>query len=199
MERVIVVFDSPEDAEKATRAAYQAMSPNERVALTVELQRRYYEAQHDAPRRLQRVLLCLNARDVKYLIVGGHAVSFHGYPRFTHDIDIVLVPEEQNAQRLLSSLADFGFGGIKMEALDFVRPVTVALGRAPYQIDIMTFIKGVDIDAAWTKKVEGNLDGVLVYFISKDDLLENKRAVGRPEDLADVARLLKVAERDSSF
>jgi hypothetical protein len=123
------------------------------------------------------------------LVLGGHAVSFHGYPRFTHDIDLFIAPELRNAQLLLLALDDFGFGGLTLEAAELTVPVTVALGRAPYQIDIMTFIKGVDLDEAWQRREPGELDGVPVAFISKEDLIANKLAVGRPEDLADVSRL----------
>jgi len=134
-------------------------------------------------------LQCLNAREVRYLVVGGHAVSFHGYPRFTHDVDVVIVPEADNAERLLLALRDFGFGSVGLSSNDFTRPVTVALGRAPHQIDLMTYVKGVDVASAWSNRVAGHLDGVEVQFISKDDLIANKRAVGRPTDLADIARL----------
>ena len=134
-------------------------------------------------------LQCLNARKVAYLVLGGHAVSFHGYPRFTHDVDLFIVPRLDNARLLLLALEDFGFAGLTLEAAEFTVPVTVALGRAPYQIDIMTFIKGVDLEEAWRRRAQGELDGVPVAFISKDDLIANKLAVGRPEDLADVSRL----------
>ncbi len=134
-------------------------------------------------------LRCLTARKVRFLIVGGHAVSFHGYPRFTHDVDVVVVPEPGNAEALLAALADFGFGSVSLQVSDFLKPTTVVLGRPPAQIDIMTFIKGVDLDDAWARREVGALDGVEVAFISREDLIANKRAVGRPEDLADIARL----------
>jgi hypothetical protein len=134
-------------------------------------------------------LRCLNARKVAYLVLGGHAVSFHGYPRFTHDIDLFIAPELRNVRLLLLALDDFGFGGLTLEAAELTVPVTVALGRAPYQIDIMTFIKGVDLDEAWQRRERGELDGVPVAFICKQHLIANKLAVGRPEDLADVSRL----------
>src|SRR5216110_447613 len=105
------------------------------------------------PDDFREFLRCLNARDVRYLVVGGHAVSFHGYPRFTHDVDVVVLPELDNAHALLGALHDFGFGSVNLTALDFTRPVTVALGRAPHQIDIMTYIKGVDIGEAWSRRV----------------------------------------------
>lgn len=141
------------------------------------------------PDDFKEFLQCLNARDVRYLVVDGHAVSFHGYPRFTHDVDVVVLPDEQNARALLSALADFGFGDVRLEPSDFTKPTTVVLGRAPDQIDIMTFLKGVDLGAAWARRLAGVIDGVDVPFVSKADLIANKRAVGRPEDLADIARL----------
>lgn len=122
-------------------------------------------------------------------MVGGHGVRLHGNPRFTADIDVVVVPPLENANAVIAALEDFGFGALEISAEELTRPITVALGRAPHQIDVMTFIKGVDIDEAWRDRVEGILDGVEVYFVSKPHLLANKRAVGRPEDLADVARL----------
>lgn len=141
------------------------------------------------PDDFREFLLCLNAHSVRYLVVGGHAVSFHGYPRFTADVDVVVVPEFENAKATFDALEAFGFGGLGLKVEDFLRPTTVALGRAPYQIDIMTYIKGVDVEDAWDRRVPGVLDRVDVFFVSKADLIENKRAVGRPEDLADIERL----------
>ncbi len=126
---------------------------------------------------------------MKYLVVGGHAVSFHGYPRFTHDVDVVVLPDAANVRALLAALADFGFAEVGLDVSDFLKPTTVVLGRAPDQIDIMTFIKGVDVNEAWQRRIPGVLDGTDVAFISRQDLITNKRAVGRPEDLADIARL----------
>ncbi len=141
------------------------------------------------PDDFREFLRCLNARSVEYLVLGGHAVSFHGYPRFTHDIDVFIRPTVDNAARLLGALHDFGFGDVELKAEDFTVPVTVVLGRVPYEIDLMTYVKGVDLDQAWADRVEGIIDTVPVHFISKAHLIENKLAVGRPEDQADVARL----------
>lgn len=201
IERTLAIFDSPEEAEAATRRLYRTMSPNERVSLTVELQRSYYQRRDPAARGERAIhhelpaadfrefLRCLIAREVRFLVVGGHAVSFHGYPRFTHDVDVVVVPDETNAEALLAALSDFGFGSVALQVSDFLKPITVVLGHPPAQVDIMTFIKGVDLADAWARREVGELDGVEVAFISRQDLIANKRAVGRPEDLADIARI----------
>ncbi len=141
------------------------------------------------PDDFREFLQCLNARSVEYLVLGGHAVSFHGYPRFTHDVDLFVRPELANAERLLGALQDFGFGSVDLKAEDFTVAVTVVLGRAPYEIDLMTYVKGVDLEQVWADRVEGILDGVPTSFISKEHLIQNKLAVGRAEDQADVARL----------
>ena len=134
-------------------------------------------------------LRCLNGLEVEYLVLGGHAVSFHGYPRFTHDIDLFIRPTSSNAGLLIAALVEFGFGEVALTAEDFTVPVTVVLGRAPHEIDLMTYIKGVDLEQAWADRVGGVIDTVPVFFLSKPHLIENKLAVGRPEDLGDVARL----------
>jgi predicted nucleotidyltransferase len=141
------------------------------------------------PDDFREFLLCLNARKVRFLVVGGHAVSFHGYPRFTHDVDVVVLPDQENVAALLGALADFGFAEVALQPTDFLKATTVVLGHPPDQIDIMTFIKGVEIADAWERREPGRLDGVDVAFISRQDLIANKLAVGRPEDLADIARL----------
>ena len=141
------------------------------------------------PDDFSEFLRCLSARDVRFLIVGGHAVSFHGYPRFTHDVDVVVIPERTNVEALLAALSDFGFGAVALQVADFLKPTTVVLGRPPAQVDIMTFIKGVDLGEAWARREVGELDGIEVAFISRQDLITNKRAVGRPEDLADISRI----------
>lgn len=143
------------------------------------------------PDDFREFLRSLVDHEVEFMVVGGHAVSHHGYPRFTHDVDVVVEPSLKNAERLLAALEDFGFGGVGLTAAEFTRDTTIVLGRAPHEIDIMTFVKGIELREAWERRSYGSLDGVPVPFIGKADLIANKRAVGRPEDLADVARLTR--------
>lgn len=130
------------------------------------------------------------ANDVRFLIVGGYAVAAHGLPRYTGDLDAWIWVSPENAERVLHSLEAFGFSGLGLTEDDFVKPDSVIqLGDPPYRIDILTSIEGVEFVDAWSHRVIVAIDNLEVPFISRDDLLANKRAAGRPQDIADVARL----------
>lgn len=145
---------------------------------------------------LKEFIGLLSSHGVEYLIVGGHAVAFHGHPRFTGDIDFYIRMTPQNAQRLLAVLADFGFGGVGITERDLLEPKRIVqLGRPPNQIDILTSISGVDFDSAWETRVESTLDDQPVVLIGWNELLRNKKAAGRQKDLADVDKLLAVAKK----
>lgn len=138
----------------------------------------------------------LNSHNVEYLIVGGHAVAFHGYPRFTGDIDVFIRMTAPNAERLLAVLNEFGFGTIGITARELLEPKRVLrLGRPPNQIDILTSISGVDFDAAWDTRVQSIMDNQPVSIIGWTELLQNKRAAARQKDLADVDKLVALAKR----
>ena len=139
---------------------------------------------------LREFIALLNATKVKFLIVGGHAVAFHGRPRFTGDFDFFLERSPENAARVVEAVSEFGFAGMGLKAADFLeKGVVVQLGRPPNRIDLLTSIDGVEFADAWPRRAAGELDGIPVSFISKEDLLANKRAVGRAQDLADAAEL----------
>jgi hypothetical protein len=138
----------------------------------------------------------LNSLKVEYLVVGGHAVAFHGHPRFTGDIDFFIRASPENADRVLRALDAFGFGSLGITASDFTAPGRVIqLGRPPNRIDILTSISGVEFESAWASRAAAELDGHAVNFIGVDELLKNKQASGRPKDLADAAKLRAVAKR----
>ncbi|GAA5480736.1 nucleotidyl transferase AbiEii/AbiGii toxin family protein [Haloferula helveola] len=135
------------------------------------------------------VALCLS-RKVEFLIVGGYALAFHGAPRFTEDIDLMVLVSPENADRLESVLQDFGFGDIGITRSDFLDgDQVIQLGRAPNRIDLLTGISGVSWNEAWRSRVGMDLDGLGVFVIGKKELEKNKQATGRPQDLADLARL----------
>ncbi len=132
----------------------------------------------------------LSSHHVDYVIVGGHAVAYHGYPRFTGDIDVLVRPSTSNAHRVLAALQQFGFGNVGIEIEDLTTPgKVIQLGQPPNRIDIVTRITGVDFDDAWSTKVTAVLDGIPVFILGREVLLKNKRATGRAKDLADVEAL----------
>ena len=143
------------------------------------------------------LLRLLNANAVEYLLIGGHAFGVHAEPRTTKDLDIFIRSDPENARAVFRALAQFGapLGGIS-EA-DFVDGTTFQLGVPPDRIDILQKIDGVTFDEAWTNRVEGHLDGeVPAYVISRDDLIRNKLASGREQDLLDV-KVLRKAEKST--
>lgn len=134
----------------------------------------------------------LLANEVRFLIIGGYALAAHGAPRYTGDLDTWLWIDSDNAHRVLLTLENFGFGSLGITREDLLTPDTeIQLGYPPHRIDLLTGIDGVDFGDAWSRHVEFDINGVRVPFISREDLIANKKAVARPQDLADVAKLEK--------
>ena len=145
---------------------------------------------------LKEFIALLNSRKAEYIVVGGHAVAFHGYPRFTGDIDFFLRATPDNAERVLSVVKDFGFGDLQIGISDLTTPNRVIqLGRPPNRIDLLTSISGVEFDDAWPSRVSTDLDGEQVSFLGLNELIQNKRASNREKDRADVSKLLAIAQR----
>ena len=141
----------------------------------------------------KELLSIFNAQKVKYLIVGGYAVSFHAQPRATKDIDLLIKPDAENARAVYDALGKFGAPLNGLTAEDFiVRDKFFRMGRVPVVVDILPQIKGVDFDHAWQNRVEAVIDpqsGLKASFISRADLIAAKLAAGRPQDIADAAAL----------
>jgi hypothetical protein len=132
----------------------------------------------------------LNAAGVDYVIVGASAMALHGIPRLTGDIDFLVRPNEENAGKIVTVLENFGFRALGVRAEDFMgEDALVQLGYPPYRIDILTGIDGVPLEDALSRRIPVDLDGVPTYILDKDSLIRNKRATGRPQDLADLAIL----------
>lgn len=141
-------------------------------------------------RDLSEFIALLNSASVKYVIVGGYAVAFHGFPRDTGDIDFFVEASLENANRLSRVVRNFGFTDPKLTPEFFMGSnEVVQFGREPFRIDLITAISGVGFEEAWETSVTGSLGGQPVKFISKDLLLRNKRASARSLDLADVDHL----------
>ena len=139
---------------------------------------------------LREFLELLNARDVDYLIVGAHSLAFHSRPRYTGDLDVLIRPSKSNAALLIALLNEFGFGESKFSPSDFSEgDQIIQLGRAPNRIDVLTSLTGVSTDDAFSGKVAAKIDGIPVFVLGRQHLIQNKRAVGRPQDLADLNEL----------
>ena len=145
---------------------------------------------------LKEFIELLNSHSVEYLLVGGHAVAFHGHPRYTGDIDFFIRRSEANVQRLIAVLSAFGFGSLGITDRDLLEPKQILqLGQPPNRIEILNSISGVDFDVAWESRIQASMDDQAVFIIGWNELLQNKKAAGRPKDLADLAKLLAVAKR----
>lgn len=143
-------------------------------------------------RDFRELLELLNEQKVKYVIVGGYAVAFHGAPRYTGDIDILVKPDRQNAARIIKALTDFGFASLKLKETDFEEPdITIQFGVAPVRVDIITSISGVTWQKAFQGRKKGKYGDVPVAYLGRKQLMENKKATGRPKDFADIEALKK--------
>lgn len=133
-----------------------------------------------------------NDNDVQYLVIGGYAVAVHGSPRYTRDIDVWVERSEGNSERILQTLTDFGFGSLQISADTFQqRDQIVQLGYPPLRIDLLTDVTGLDFGPCYERRCIQTFSDVSVPFISVADLITNKKATGRAQDLADVEKLEK--------
>jgi hypothetical protein len=132
----------------------------------------------------------LIAHGVEFVVIGAYALAFHGAPRFTGDLDILVRPALENANRLLAALEAFGFPATDLapDAIVDGRRM-LQMGVPPVQIHVMSAISGIAWDEAWSDRVEGPLGSHRVHFLGRETYLRNKRAAGRPKDLADIDAL----------
>jgi hypothetical protein len=138
----------------------------------------------------REMLKCLADERVKFLVVGAYALAVHGYPRATKDIDFFVWATPENATSLIRALARFGAPLRNLSAADFASEGAVyQIGTGPHRIDIITRIDGVKFEDAYPRRLTVQREGVELPVISRDDLIANKRASGRAQDLADVERL----------
>ena len=132
----------------------------------------------------------LNANSVKYLVVGGYAVAFHGHPRYTKDLDVWIELSQDNANKIVDALTEFGFGSLDLKPKDFLeRDHIIQLGHPPNRIDICTTLKELKFEDCYKTRVEVEIQGLHIDFIDIENLKKNKRATGRPQDLADAENL----------
>jgi len=138
----------------------------------------------------KELLRLFNDHSVEYLVVGGYALSAHGHPRYTGDIDLWIGADLGNSRRVMTALRDFGFGALGLKEEDFQRPQQVIqLGYPPARIDLMTDIDGVAFAECWPRRVEISMGDLKIPVLSREDLMTNKAATGRLQDLADLEKL----------
>jgi hypothetical protein len=132
----------------------------------------------------------LNSNKVKYLVLGGYAIAFHGHPRYTKDLDIWLELSEDNAENVMKALDDFGFGSLDLAKEDFLhKGMVVQLGYPPNRIDLINSPDGVEFSECFSSKVVIEIDGLKISIIDLENLKKNKKASGRLQDLADLEKL----------
>ena len=143
------------------------------------------------PPDFREFLECLNAAGVEYLLIGGHAVAFHGYPRVTSDMDVWINGTTENAEKVLAAVRSFfGADMAGLTAAQLLDPEMVThFGARPHLIEVLNRISGGDFSKAWPRRIATDYDGVPVQMIGLGDLKQNKLASGRPKDIADLSQL----------
>jgi hypothetical protein len=138
-------------------------------------------------------LKLLNKKKVEYVIVGGYAVAFYGHVRMTKDLDVLFRNAPQNIQKLISVLSQFGFSADSLDEVAFSEQgKIIRMGVSPVMIELINTISGVSFEAAWKNRVRGPYGRIQVNYLSQQNLLKNKKASGRPQDIADVEALKKI-------
>lgn len=137
-------------------------------------------------------LQLLNEHQAEYIVVGGQAVIYYGYIRFTGDLDVWINNTETNAQKVITVLTEFGFESLGLSKKDFMKnDAIIQLGYEPDRIDIMTSVAGLDFATSYKRAVKTEYDGEKIFLISIEDLKVNKKAAGRLQDLTDLEKLKK--------
>lgn len=144
----------------------------------------------------EELLRLFNKHKIRYCIVGAFAVAFYAIPRYTKDMDILVEPSRENANKILNALNKFGFESLKLSVDDFSHEgKIIQLGYEPVRVDIITTIKGCAFDEVWKNKKKGRYGKEKVYFIGLDELIKNKEAAKRKQDEVDLKILLCIKNR----
>ncbi|HEU4562907.1 MAG TPA: hypothetical protein VFS20_34065 [Longimicrobium sp.] len=144
----------------------------------------------ELPKDFKEFLSLLRSHGVRYLLIGGYAVGYHGYPRATGDLDIWVAMEPENAGRIVDALREFGFDTPQLAPGLFLQDQRIVrMGNVPLRIEITTTISGVSFEECYEARIETVLDGVEVTLIDLAHLKANKRASGRHKDLMDLEQL----------
>ncbi len=142
------------------------------------------------PKDFKEFLSLLHAQGVEYLLIGGYAVGYYGYPRATNDIDIWVAMHPDNAERMVSVMREFGFSTPDLSTNLFLQDQNIVrMGRPPMRIEVITAISGVSFDECYAERVVDTIDNIEVNLISLKHLKINKKASGRYKDLDDLEHL----------
>jgi len=141
------------------------------------------------PRDFREFIELLNRNTVRYIIIGGYAVVYHGYVRSTNDIDIWLDIRRDNIKKVLKALDDFGFSSLNIKEEDFSANQILQLGYPPNRIDLITTPAGIDFETCWESKEQVFIDDITLNIIDLESLIKTKQATGRTRDLADIEEL----------
>ena len=149
------------------------------------------------PKDLKELLGAFNDHRVKYLIVGGYAFGVHAEPRATKDLDLFIRPDEENSQAIFRALAQYGAPLNGLSPSDFMDGTVFQIGQPPARVDILQHIDGISFDQAWENRIEALVDGeIRTIVISREDLIQNKLASGREQDILDVKKLRAITLED---
>jgi hypothetical protein len=146
--------------------------------------------------QLQSVFASFQKNDVKYLVIGGIAAVLYGVPRATFDLDILIEPTKENAQRLLDALSEAGFGTAEMTNAEEIIATEITIFTDRVRLDVQTWTPGIEFEGAWRQRVTMAYEGQDLEVVSKADLIKSKRAAGREVDLEDV-RILTADDKPS--
>jgi len=135
----------------------------------------------------QELLVLLNAHKVDYVIVGAYALGYHGCPRYTTDLDILVRPSPDNGAQVAAALREFGVESLGFKAEDFADPdQIVQIGVKPVRVDVLTSISGVTWEDAAAGRMPGRFGEIDVYYLGREQFIANKKATGRKKDLGDI-------------
>ena len=141
------------------------------------------------PKDFREFIELLNKNNVRYIVIGGYAVAYHGYVRSTNDIDIWIDIRKDNIKNMLKALDDFGFSSLNLKGTDFSPNQIIQLGYPPNRIALISTPAGIDFDICYKSKEQINIDNISVNIIDLENLLKSKKAANRTRDLADIEEL----------
>lgn len=141
------------------------------------------------PKDFKEFIGLLDKNDVRYIVIGGYAVVYHGYVRSTNDIDLWIDIRADNIKRLLKALDEFGFSSLNIKESDFLPHQIIQLGHPPNRIDLVTTPAGIDFETCYESKEEVIIDDITVNIIDFENLIKGKKATHRMRDLADIEEL----------